>query len=243
MANIHAGEVDGKEALLMLARDIATRPGRSRCSRTSSSSLPDLQRRRQREDRPRTTAPSRTGPPTASASATNAQGLDLNRDFVKLESPEVRALVKLLNQWDPAVVIDCHTTNGSYHRYTLTYEGGRGTRAGGARRRSLATSCCPTSAAGWRSEGLPVVLLRQLLAATARRWETVPATPRYGTQYVGLRNRIAILSESYIYAPFKDRVLASRDFVRTMLRVRRRAQGRGPQARSTSRGAGRRSWR
>src|SRR5439155_16441519 len=52
----------------------------------------------------------------------NAQGLDLNRDFVKLESPEVRALVRFLNQWDPAVFIDCHTTNGSFHRYTINYE-------------------------------------------------------------------------------------------------------------------------
>jgi len=50
-----------------------------------------------------------------------------------------------------------------------------------------------------------------------KRWETVPATPRYSTHYVGLRNRIGILSESYSYAPFKDRVLASRAFVQSIL--------------------------
>src|SRR5205085_12606976 len=53
----------------------------------------------------------------------NAAGLDLNRDFVKLDTPEVRALVRFFNKWQPAVFIDCHTTNGSYHRYTITYEG------------------------------------------------------------------------------------------------------------------------
>src|SRR5262249_45099756 len=47
-------------------------------------------------------------------------------------------------------------------------------------------------------------------------WETVPATPRYGTLYAGLRNCIGILSESYSYAPYKDRILASRDFVRSI---------------------------
>src|SRR5262249_12423414 len=47
-------------------------------------------------------------------------------------------------------------------------------------------------------------------------WETVPAIPRYGTHYFGLRNRIGILSESYSYAPFRDRVLATRDFVRAI---------------------------
>ncbi len=49
------------------------------------------------------------------------------------------------------------------------------------------------------------------------RWETVPATPRYGIHYVGLRNRMAILSESYSYAPYRDRILATRDFVRSIL--------------------------
>jgi len=54
-----------------------------------------------------------------------SEGFDLNRDFVKLESPEIRAIARLVNEWDPRVVIDCHTTNGSYHRYTLTYDGPR----------------------------------------------------------------------------------------------------------------------
>ena len=65
------------------------------------------------------------GPTNGAGTRANAQGLDLNRDFMKLESPEIRALVKLFNTWDPAMVIDCHTTNGSYHRYTLTYDGPR----------------------------------------------------------------------------------------------------------------------
>ncbi|MEZ6108891.1 MAG: hypothetical protein R3B96_23125 [Pirellulaceae bacterium] len=52
----------------------------------------------------------------------NAQQLDLNRDFTKLEAPETRALVALANDFDPHVFIDCHTTNGSRHGYTLTYD-------------------------------------------------------------------------------------------------------------------------
>src|SRR5207244_5072634 len=67
----------------------------------------------------------RQGGPAEVGVRPNAQGFDLNRDYVKLESPEVRALVRALNRWDPAVFVDCHTTNGSYHRYTMTYEGGR----------------------------------------------------------------------------------------------------------------------
>jgi hypothetical protein len=47
-------------------------------------------------------------------------------------------------------------------------------------------------------------------------WQTVPPTPRYGTHYVGLRNRIGILSESYVYATYKDRILATRSFVKNI---------------------------
>ena len=46
----------------------------------------------------------------------NGQNLDLNRDYLKLESPEVQALVDVFNAWDPVLTVDMHTTNGSYHR-------------------------------------------------------------------------------------------------------------------------------
>src|SRR5207302_3304803 len=72
----------------------------------------------------KTHRPEQAGPEGVGIRA-NAQGLDLNRDYVKLESPEVRALVRFFNQWDPAVFVDCHTTNGSFHRYPITYEHGR----------------------------------------------------------------------------------------------------------------------
>ena len=45
------------------------------------------------------------------------------------------------------------------------------------------------------------------------RWESYPALPRYGIQYVALRNRVALLSESYVYATYNDRIRASRAFV------------------------------
>ena len=51
----------------------------------------------------------------------NAQGLDLNRDHMKLDSPEGDAVVKLMNDYDPHVSMDLHTTNGTRHAYYLTY--------------------------------------------------------------------------------------------------------------------------
>ena len=50
-----------------------------------------------------------------------------------------------------------------------------------------------------------------------RAWTSFPATPRFGTTYFGLRNRLSVLTEAYSYAPFKDRVLVTRDFCRALL--------------------------
>jgi dipeptidyl aminopeptidase/acylaminoacyl peptidase len=215
MGNIHAGEVDGKEALLMLARDIATAKERPLLKNLVLVFAPifnaDGNERMSTANRRE-----QAGPAGGVGVRANAQGFDLNRDFVKLETPEVRALVRFFNQWDPAVFIDCHTTNGSYHRYTLTYEGG-GCPAGDQRLVAhLRDAFLPDVGRRLEKETGFHSYFYGNFAGGRTRWETVPPTPRYGIHYTGLRNRIAILSESYSYAPFKDRVTASRGFVKAI---------------------------
>src|SRR5204863_3844633 len=121
MGNIHAGEVDGKEALMMLMRDLAL---------AKSPLLKDLvlifapNFNADGGDRFGKNRPWQNGPEEVGIRA-NAQGFDLNRDYVKLESPEVQALVRFFTRWDPAITIDTHTTNGSYHDHTITYDSPR----------------------------------------------------------------------------------------------------------------------
>src|SRR5262249_8847715 len=71
----------------------------------------------------KTNRPGQVGPEEGMGIRENAQGLDLNRDAIKAEAPETAALLRAFNDWDPALFIDTHTTNGSYHRYILTYAG------------------------------------------------------------------------------------------------------------------------
>ena len=213
MANIHAGEVDGKEALLALARDLTAEKGHPLLKDLVILLVPifnaDGNERIDSKNRPE-----QNGPVDGVGIRENAQGLDLNRDFVKLETPEIRALVKLLNAWDPAVIVDCHTTNGSHHRFTLTYDGPR---------YPLGNS----KLAGLVNEQLLPDVTKRVKAATGfdiapygnfskdrTKWETYPALPRYGVQYFAARGRVGILSESYSYAPFKDRVKVSYSFVK-----------------------------
>ncbi len=212
-ANIHAGEVDGKEGLLMLARDLALAKERPLLKDLILVFAPIFNADgNERFDKHR---PEQAGPPLVGV-RTNAQDLDLNRDFVKLESPEVSALVRFLDRWDPAVVIDCHTTNGSYHRYTLTYEGSR-CAAGDAKLVAFVRDqLLPDVGKRLEKQTGYLSFFYGNFSPDRSLWQTVPATPRYSTHYVGLRNRIGILSESYSYAPFKDRVLASKGFVQAI---------------------------
>jgi dipeptidyl-peptidase-4 len=216
IANIHAGEVDGKEAVLMLARDLAMAKEKPLLKDLVIVIAPifnaDGNEKISKDNRKE-----QLGPEEGVGVRTNAQGLDLNRDYVKLESPEVRALVRFFNQWDPAVFVDCHTTDGSFHQYTMTYEGGR-CPAGDARIVSLVTDeMLPEITKRLEKETKYKSYYYGNFSQDRTRWETVPATPRYGGHYVGLRNRISILSESYTYASFKDRVLGTRGFVKDIL--------------------------
>jgi dipeptidyl-peptidase-4 len=212
VGNIHAGEVCGKEALLMLARDLLREESPELLEHYVLLLAPIYNADGNEQVSP-DNRPGQVGPADGMGERENAQGLDLNRDFTKLAAPETRALLQVMRQWDPVAVIDTHTTNGSHHRYTLTFDGPR----------HPATD--PALAAFVRKDLLPAVRDR-VDAATDydtffygnfeddhQRWETYPPQARYGGHYVGLRNRISILSEAYAYAPYKDRVLATQAFV------------------------------
>src|SRR5262249_18447833 len=149
----------------------------------------------------------------------NAGGFDLNRDFIKLETPEGQAMVGFYRHWNPAVVIDTHTTNGSHHRYPLTYDGPRHPATYDKLDVYVQDTLLPEAGKKLqKATGFPSFFCGNFDPARTR-WAADPPLPRMGTPYVGLRGRISILSESYSYAPFKDRVTGSREFVRACLEV------------------------
>src|SRR5258706_240486 len=120
MANIHAGEVEGKEAAQMLLRDLVS------THRKLRNDLIVLFAPIYNADgnEPISTEHRKTqhGPEHGVGVRENAQGLDLNRDYLKLESPEARGLIhNVIARWDPLLTVDLHTTNGSYHGYHPTY--------------------------------------------------------------------------------------------------------------------------
>jgi len=119
-SNIHAGEVEGKEAMQHMARRIVLGDMRSLLDKLIILIAPIYNA----DGNEKINVMNRTaqnGPLGGVGVRENAKGLDLNRDYMKLESPEAQSLVRLFNRWDPHLTVDLHTTNGSYHGYHLTY--------------------------------------------------------------------------------------------------------------------------
>src|SRR5436190_11896934 len=140
VGGIHSGECDGKEGLLALARELAVGEVGEGEQMKPSPLLKDLvvaivpdynADGNEHVGDAAKLRPGQKGPERVGVRE-NAAGPDLNRDFVKLGAPETRALVGFINEWDPAVVMDTHTTNGSLHRYLLTYDGPKNPAGDGA---------------------------------------------------------------------------------------------------------------
>lgn len=219
MANIHGGEVEGKEATQILLRRLVE----GRHPRWLDSLVLLVAPIYNADGNERVSVLNRVrqnGPMGGVGERANAQGLDLNRDHMKLRSPEARALVGLMDAYDPHVVVDLHTTNGTQHAYHLTYSP------------PLHPDTDPGIIRLLREQWLPEVtrVLRDdhgwgayyygnayAPAGGERGWYTFDYRPRFNNNYVGLRNRIAILSEAYSYASFPDRVGATLAFVEAIL--------------------------
>ncbi len=213
--NIHAGEVCGKEALQMLARELALGERSGLLDDLIVCFVPnynpDSNDKMGPDNRPGQVGPDEMG------LRHNAQDLDLNRDYIKLEAPETRALVRFMNTWDPAVIVDTHTTNGSHHRHTITHQGPKHPASHAALIEFSRDTFIPQIAERFEEQSEYTTFVYGNFADMHSRWTTYPASPRYGTPYRGLRNRIGLLSEAYSYDTFEDRVLGTLEFCRAIL--------------------------
>ena len=118
-AGIHSGEIDGKDAGLMLLRDIAFRGKDALLDKADFVFVPifniDGHERSSRFNRPNQRGPVMQG------WRTTAQNLNLNRDYLKADSPEMQAMIGLIRKYDPALYLDLHVTDGTDHQYDVAF--------------------------------------------------------------------------------------------------------------------------
>ncbi len=219
-ANIHAGEVEGKEATLMLARDIVLDPKLPYLDKVVLLIAPIFNADGNDKMDPRNRM-GQVGPEKGSGVRHNGQGLDLNRDAMKLESPEMRGLARnVLGRWDPLLLVDCHTTDGSFHQEPVTYSW------------PLCPNGDPAVLKYARDKMLPAVdaALEKKYGTLSvpygdpmdfrdmeKGWRTFGHEPRYMTNYVGLRDRLSVLIENYSYADFRTRVAGNYHMLQALL--------------------------
>ena len=119
--NIHSGEVEGKEALLALLRDLTMDPKPNVLDSIVLIAVPDYNADGNEALAPQARNRGAQQGPEMVGTRPNAQGINLNRDYVRAETPETKGSLAMFNAWDPDVFVDLHTTDGSYHGYALTY--------------------------------------------------------------------------------------------------------------------------
>ncbi|MBX7174095.1 MAG: hypothetical protein K1X72_24195 [Pyrinomonadaceae bacterium] len=220
MANIHAGEVEGKEAALNLSKRILFGDLKPLLSKLTILIAPIYNA----DGNEKVDVNNRTaqyGPIGGVGVRENSQKYDLNRDYIKLDSPEAQNLVNLFNRWDPQLTVDLHTTNGSYHAYHLTYSQALNPNSDQRILDFSRDKMMPTIAKNllknfkFRSYyyGNFPGFSNQPKPGEKTQWEAFTHQPRIGQNYGGIRNRLTILSEAYSYLPFKRRIEVTERFV------------------------------
>ncbi len=219
-ANIHAGEVEGKEATLMYARDLLKDKNPELLRNVILLICPLFNP----DGNEKITQLNRTyqnGPVNGVGVRYNGQFLDLNRDAMKAESPEVRGvLTNVFNRWDPSVFMDCHTTDGSYHVEPTTFTWMVNPNGDNSLISYMQNKMMPemskTLFNTYKVENCFYGEFYDMLDPD-KGWVLDASEPRYMTNYFGIRNRLGILNENYVYADFKSRVFGCYYLIHSLL--------------------------
>ena len=246
ISGIHAGEVEGKEGCLMLTRDLLQDRGKLDGGQLLANLTlviaplfnPDgndaIDPGNRRLHLPKLEG--QLGPDSGVGTRVNGSKINLNRDYMRQEAPEMRLLqTRVCQAWEPDLTIDNHATNGSVHRFSMTYdvphtiESGRAEPILFMRDRLLGPVTAALKAnhgldAGWYGNFVEDerVLDANLEADPSSKvgegWMTYPHHPRFGGNYRGLTSRMDLLLECYSYIPFAERVRTAYGFMLETLR-------------------------
>ncbi len=212
-AGIHAGEIDGKDAGMMLLRDIAFGNKTELLDKANLLFVPILNV----DGHERSSEYGRVNQrgPKVMGWRTNAQNLNLNRDYTKMETAGIQAIIKVINTYDPDLYIDIHVTDGADYQYDITYDfvapGGYSPEIFDW----MKTYFKPEINQALSSNGhIPGPLL---FAANDRDFSggniAFSFSPRFSNSYGDIRHLPTILIENHSLKPFKQRVLGTYIFL------------------------------
>jgi len=149
----------------------------------------------------------------------NARNLDLNRDFIKLDSKNTRSLVPALRAWDPHILVDTHTSNGADYPYTITLINSHEQRHENVQSAYLENILVPALFEGMSST--PYQMSPYVWSYRRSPENGIIAFmdyPRYTSGYVSLFNTYAFTVETHMFKAFEDRVLSTWHLLRESLK-------------------------
>lgn len=218
--NIHAGEVEGKESIMMLMRDILL-GNKKHLLDNQIILLAPIYNTDSNDKMEKGKRPSQEDSPLEVGNRENSQGLDLNRDGVKMEAHETNGLfTNIIVPWDPHVFVDLHTTNGTWHAWNLTwapsyhYAGSKSTYDYTI---TMLKGITETVKEKYNLSFGPYGDYNVREAWPPQNFYTYNHHPRYLVNQFGLRNRIAILSEAFAHERFYQRIFSTYSFVTEIL--------------------------
>ncbi len=236
-AGIHAGEIDGKDAGLMLLRDIALR-GKDALLDSVDLVFVPIYNIDGHEASNRWNFPALRGP-TEKGYAANARGINLNRDYAKVDAPETRAMIALLRRLDPILYVDCHVSDGFDMHYDITF-----TYAGWGR------YAYHRATADWLTERFGPTVTTALERAghvptlypspvdvrdPAKGIRQAPEGPRYSTGYGDFIGVPTVLVENHMLKPYRQRVLGTYVLLEAALKLAATDRDRIDAAKATDR--------
>jgi hypothetical protein len=216
---IHSGEIEGKDASMILMREILiTKEKEYLLDSINIIVIPlfsvDGHERKSKYNRINQNGPEEMG------WRTTAQNLNLNRDWMKADTPEMQAMLKLVNEWDPDFIIDTHTTNGADYQYTVTYSVEWSKNMFKQSADWLGKKFAPFLENLVEEKGFliyPYVYLKSWDKGLDEGLIYWPATPRFSTGYFALQNRPMLLVETHMLKPYKDRVYSTKAVLETTM--------------------------
>ncbi len=211
---IHAGEIDGKDAGFLAIRELLDgKVGKDDLDKQVVVFVPvfniDGHERFGRWNRPNQRGPEEMG------WRTTAQNLNLNRDYVKADAPEMRAMLALVNQWDPIVYADLHVTDGAQFEHDVSIQI-EPLHAGDSEMRSAGKALSGALLEAMKAQGslpLPFYPSFEKLDDPASGIEDWVAQPRFSHGYFQLRNRFGMLVETHSWKNYKTRVRITRNVI------------------------------
>ena len=206
---IHAGEIDGKDAALMLLRDLTVGSRRDLLDRVNLAIVPifnvDGHERTSRFGRINQRGPESIG------WRTNARNLNLNRDYTKLDTDEVRGMVSALDHWKPDLYVDLHVTDGLDYQYDITFGWNETTGYSPEIARWLGTNFRPALMRDLRHMGhIPGPLIFPAGDDLTRGLTVANYPPRFSHGYGDARHMATVLVENHSLKPYEQRVLGTR---------------------------------